>query len=91
MTMNWSVYMILCSDDSLYTGITTDIERRLAQHASQRGAKYFRGREPGPVVYLENSHDRSSASKREAEIKRLSPHSKRQLIQSACNTLRTQT
>lgn len=89
--MNWSVYMILCSDDSLYTGITTDMERRLAQHASCRGAKYFRGREPGPVVYLEQGHDRSSASKREAEIKVLSPHLKRQLIQSARNILRTLT
>jgi putative endonuclease len=85
--MNWSVYMILCSDDSLYTGITTDIERRLAQHASQRGAKYFRGREPGPVVYLEGGHNRSTASRREAEIKKLSPHSKRQLIASKCNNL----
>lgn len=85
--MNWSVYMILCSDDSLYTGITTDIERRLAQHASQRGAKYFRGREPGPVVYLEGNHNRSTASRREVEIKKLSPHSKRQLIVSKCNNL----
>lgn len=89
--MNWSVYMILCSDDSLYTGITTDIERRLGQHASQRGAKYFRGREPGPVVYLEGGHNRSSASKREAEIKKLSPHSKRELIASKCNNLHCQT
>ena len=86
--MNWSVYMILCSDDSLYTGITTDMERRLAQHASQRGAKYFRGREPGPVVYLEAGHNRSSASKREAEIKKLPPHLKRDLIASKLNTLR---
>ncbi len=87
MAMNWSVYMILCSDDSLYTGITTDIERRLAQHASNRGAKYFRGREPGPVVYLEGGHNRSSASKREAEIKKLSPYLKRQLITSEYNSL----
>ncbi len=87
MTMNWSVYMILCSDDSLYTGITTDIDRRLAQHASRRGAKYFRGREPGPVVYLEAGHNRSSASKREAEIKKLPPQTKRQLIASDCNEL----
>ena len=85
--MNWLVYMILCSDDSLYTGITTDIERRQAQHASRRGAKYFRGREPGPLVYLEGGHSRSSASRREAEIKRLPRQAKRLLIDSSSNEL----
>lgn len=75
--MNWQVYIILCSDDSLYTGITTDIERRLAQHRAGRGAKYFRGRAPLRVVYLEVGHDRSSASRREAQIKRLSALEKR--------------
>ena len=69
--MNWQLYIILCSDDSLYTGITTDIERRLRQHATGRGAKYFRGRQPMELVYLENGHTRSSAGKREAEIKRM--------------------
>lgn len=78
--MNWLVYIILCSDGSLYTGITNDLERRLHQHANRRGAKYFRGRTPGPVVYLERGHDRSSASRREAAIKRLSPQAKRSLI-----------
>ena len=67
--MNWQVYIILCSDDSLYTGITTDMARRLRQHASGLGAKYFRGRQPEKIVYLEDGHSRSSASKREAEIK----------------------
>ncbi|MFA7387154.1 MAG: GIY-YIG nuclease family protein [Thiohalobacteraceae bacterium] len=85
--MNWHVYMILCSDDSLYTGITTDIERRQAQHASRRGAKYFRGRTPGPLVYLEGGHTRSSASRREAEIKRLPRRSKQLLIDSPDNAL----
>ena len=78
--MDWLVYIILCSDGSLYTGITNDLERRLAQHASRRGAKYFRSRAPGPVVYREPGHDRSSASRREAAIKRLSPTAKRRLI-----------
>lgn len=78
--MNWLVYIILCSDGSLYTGITNDLERRLRQHADRRGAKYFRGRLPGPVVYLERGHDRSSASRREAAIKKLSPQAKRRLI-----------
>ena len=83
--MNWVVYMIYCSDDSLYTGITNNLERRVAQHADQRGAKYFRGRMPGPVVYLEQGHTRSSASRREAAIKKLSAPAKRALILMAGN------
>jgi hypothetical protein len=51
--MNWQVYIILCSDNSLYTGITTDLTRRLRQHAAGRGAKYFRGRWPEKVLYLD--------------------------------------
>lgn len=77
---DWLVYIILCSDGSLYTGITTDLERRLTQHANGRGAKYFRGRAPGPVVYVERGHDRGSASRREAAIKRMTPAAKRRLI-----------
>ena len=85
--MNWQVYMILCSDDSLYTGITTDIQRRFAQHLAGTGAKYFRGRVPHRLVYLENNHDRSSASRREAQIKKLRPDEKRRLIVSTANQL----
>ncbi|PLX82435.1 MAG: GIY-YIG nuclease family protein [Desulfuromonas sp.] len=81
--MNWQVYIILCSDRSLYTGITTDVERRLAQHAAGTGAKYFRGRTPERVVYREGGHTRSSASRREYEIKRLCPRDKRRLIDAA--------
>lgn len=81
----WFVYMIRCSDGSLYTGITTDIERRLAQHAQQRGAKYFRGRAPGEVVYLEAGHTRSTASRREAQIKKLPVQAKRDLITAQSN------
>jgi putative endonuclease len=66
---NWLVYILRCSDNSLYTGITTDLERRFCQHAAGNGAKYFRGRQPVQVVYRESDHSRSSASKREAEIK----------------------
>ncbi|MDA3903406.1 MAG: GIY-YIG nuclease family protein [Desulfuromusa sp.] len=85
--MNWQVYIILCSDDSLYTGITTDIKRRFAQHAAGTGAKYFRGRLPRRLVYLEDNHDRSSASRREVEIKKLRPVDKRWLIVSPGNLL----
>ncbi len=81
MQGGWQVYVVLCSDASLYTGITTDIARRFEQHASGRGARYFRGRSPLRVVYLEQGHDRSSASRREAQIKQLRPAAKRELVQ----------
>jgi len=78
--MDWSVYIIRCTDDSLYTGITTDVSRRFTQHATQKGAKYFRARQPLQIIYVENGHDRSSASKRESHIKRLSKNEKLKLI-----------
>ncbi|MGB5425329.1 MAG: GIY-YIG nuclease family protein [Gammaproteobacteria bacterium] len=83
--MKWQVYIILCTDNSLYTGITNDVERRMLQHAACRGAKYFRGRKPQQLVYLENNHTRSSASKREAAIKQLKRPEKEALISSAMN------
>jgi putative endonuclease len=86
--MNWQVYIILCSDDSLYTGITTDVERRFAQHLAGSGAKYFRGHRPLRLVYLEAGHDRGSASKREAAIKKLRPADKRRLLTTPDNQLR---
>ena len=90
-TTNWLVYMILCTDNSLYTGITNDIERRLEQHASgAQGAKYFRGRQPRRVVYLESGHDRGSASRQEARIKKLRRAAKTRLIQSDSNELSAQ-
>ena len=78
--MSWQVYIILCSDNSLYTGITTDLDRRFRQHAEGTGAKYFRGRRPLRVVYLENDHSRSSAASREAKIKAMSHTEKMNLI-----------
>lgn len=80
--MNWLVYIILCSDDTFYTGITTDLQRRFDQHASGRGAKYFRGRQPLRAVYQENGHTRSSAGRRELEIKALTRAEKITLISS---------
>lgn len=85
--MNWQVYIILCSDESFYTGITTDIERRFAQHLAGTGAKYFRGRSARRLVYLEGGHDRSSASRREALIKKLRPAAKLLLISSSNNQI----
>lgn len=83
----WFVYIIYCTDDSLYTGITTDVKRRYAQHEVLQGAKYFRGRKPKQLVYQESGHNRSTASKREIEIKKLSRASKFQLIASAQNQI----
>ncbi len=79
----WQVYILLCSDGSLYTGISTDVERRFRHHAGGRGARYFRGRDPVEILYREGGHDRASASRREAEIKRLPRRAKLALIAAA--------
>jgi putative endonuclease len=77
----WFVYIVRASDESLYTGITTDLNRRLAEHQSGKaGAKYFRGRNACEMVYSESEHNRSTASKREAAIKKLTRHQKLELI-----------
>ena len=82
------VYIITASDGSLYTGITTDMERRWREHCDgRRGARYFRGRAPVRLAYLEPSVDRSSASRRELQIKRLSRREKLSLIRSSRNGL----
>ena len=80
VALHWQVYILLCSDNSLYTGITTDIARRFQQHVDGRGAKYFRGRQPLQVVYVEAGHSRSSASRREAFIKGLKREEKERLL-----------
>ncbi len=85
--MNWSVYIILCTDDTLYTGITIDITKRYQQHASGQGAKYFRGRQPKQLVYLEPGHNRSTATKREMNLKKLNRNDKAKLIASDNNKL----
>jgi len=74
--------MIEASDKSYYTGITTDVERRFDEHCSSvLGAKYFNGRTPVKVIYQEADHSRSSASKREYAIKKLSRRQKELLVQ----------
>ena len=67
--MNWVVYMLECADKSLYTGITTNLERRLAEHEAGKGAKYTRGRGPFRLVYSETCAGRAEATRREAAIK----------------------
>jgi putative endonuclease len=86
---NWFVYMILTSDRQVYTGITTNMMKRWQAHASGKtGARYFRGRTPEQLCYLEANHTRSSASQREAAIKALTAKAKRLLIeQSQAQTL----
>jgi putative endonuclease len=85
--MNWQVYIILCTDNTLYTGITNNMERRLSQHGGQQGARYFRGRRPRQLVYLESGHTRSTASKREAAIKKLARTDKLCLLESGNNEI----
>jgi putative endonuclease len=80
MTTHWSVYIILASDRSLYTGISNNLARRFQQHANNKGAKYFRHCQPVQLVFLESGHTRSSASRREAAIKKMKRESKLILI-----------
>ncbi len=78
---SWCVYIIRSDDNLLYTGITNNLARRWHAHLHRRsGAKFFRGRKPEQILYVEEGHDRSSASKREAVIKRLKRVQKSQLI-----------
>ena len=76
------VYILRCKDNSLYTGWTTNIERRLKEHNSGKGAKYTKGRRPCKLVYYELLPDKSSALKREYEIKQLKKTEKEKLVLS---------
>src|SRR5690348_6991203 len=69
--MPWTVYVVRCADGTLYTGVATDLPRRVAQHNAGRGARYTRTRGPVTVVHQEPAQDRSAALRREAAIKRL--------------------
>ena len=73
----WFVYLIECSDGSLYTGITVDLESRFQAHVQGRGARYMRLHPPLRVLAAEGYPDRSSASKAEYRIKQLAPAEKR--------------
>ncbi len=76
------VYLLKCNDGSLYCGITTDVVRRLDEHKRGKGAKYTRAKRAGTIMYLERKRNRSSASKREAAIKKLSRSQKITLVRS---------
>lgn len=76
----WFVYILRCADGSLYTGITTDLDRRLEEHNSGRGAKYTRSRRPVELCYREPWADRAEASRREVLIKGLPRARKLELV-----------
>ena len=78
------VYILRCSDESLYTGITNNPEKRLKAHNSGTASKYTRVRRPVSFVYMERVPDKSSALKREIEIKKLSREEKLKLIENKC-------
>lgn len=80
MEQNWYLYILRCRDGSLYTGITTDVEKRLEAHRSGKGAKYTRGRSPLELVYREVCGTHSDALKRELQIKALTREEKQKLI-----------
>ncbi|MFT5138393.1 MAG: putative endonuclease [Lysobacterales bacterium] len=79
----WFVYIIEADDNSWYTGITTDVQRRFKEHVSGvKGARYFRGRKPSIIVFTEGGHNRKSASQREAKIKKMSRAQKQSMVAS---------
>lgn len=76
----WFVYVLRCSDRSLYTGVTTDVKRRIEEHNDGRGARYTRSRCPVKLVYREKATDRGAALRREYEIKRMTVERKLELV-----------
>ena len=77
----WFLYVVRCSDGTLYTGVTTDVQRRLHEHnTTKRGAKYTKTRRPVKLVLAEVYVDRSSAQKAEAQFKKLKRQEKEEII-----------
>ena len=81
--MNWLCYILRCADDTLYCGITNDLEKRLTAHNEGTASKYTRARGPVELVLVERCADRSAALKREMAIKSLTRAKKLALIQSS--------
>jgi len=77
----WQLYIVECNDGSLYTGITTDLDKRIKRHNEGRATKYTRGRKPVRLAYSENLASESYARRKEATIKRLSRKNKLEYIQ----------
>ena len=80
MSARWYLYLVRCADGSLYTGISTDVERRLAEHSANRGARRLRGRGPLRLVYAEPIGDRALALQVEYRVKQLSREDKERLV-----------
>ena len=87
---SWWLYIIECADNSLYTGITNDIEQRMAKHNAGTASRYTRARKPVRLVYLEPHPDRSSASRREFAVKRLTRDEKLALISAGARKAKRQ-
>jgi putative endonuclease len=81
--MAWFVYLVRCADGSLYTGISNDVDARVAAHNAGRGARYTRSRRPVTLVYVERRRFRSTAARREAAIKALPRALKTALVEGA--------
>ena len=82
MDKTWYVYILECGDETLYTGITDDVQRRLAAHQAGKGAKYTRGRGPLKLRYQEVCESYSNALRREVQIKRLNRQEKLKLLEN---------
>jgi putative endonuclease len=94
MTQRWRAYMVRCADGTLYTGVATDVARRVAEHNGKgatrtKGARYTRSRRPVKLVYQESAANRSAACKREYRIKQLTRREKLALITAASRKIST--
>lgn len=84
MKGKWAVYILRCADGTLYTGITDDVNRRIALHNAGKGAKYTRGRGPVTICYREDCEDKGQALRREYAIKTMRREQKLALINRYC-------
>lgn len=82
-TLSWCCYLLECADGTLYTGITNDLEKRVAAHNAGTASKYTRSRIPVRVVFVEAHPDRAAASRRENALKRLPREEKQRLVRAA--------
>lgn len=85
--MNWVCYILRCADDTLYCGVSNDLDKRIVAHNAGMAAKYTRTRGPVKLVFVERCADRSAALKREMEIKGWTRAKKLALIESVLGTL----
>ena len=79
---DWYLYMVRCRDGSLYTGIATDVDNRLADHRANKGAKYLRGKGPLKLVFKKRIGEKGRALKIEQQVKNLPRHKKESLIKT---------